>query len=60
MYAWQEDDLPEEDEESEREAQLLLIELETMKAVEQIQMLQQVCCTETLKTCCTWQQKELG
>lgn len=35
--------MAEEDEESEREAQLLLTELETMKAVEQIQMLQQVC-----------------
>ena len=51
MYAVQEDAVPEEDEESEREAQLLLIELETMKAVEQIQMLQQVCCIATFETC---------
>ena len=38
----QDDGIPEEDEESEREAQLLLVELETMKAVEQTHMLQQV------------------
>ena len=37
------DDLPhEQDEESAREIGLLQIELETMKAIEQIQMLQQV------------------
>lgn len=33
---------PEQDEESEREVGLLQIELQTLKAVEQIQMLQQV------------------
>lgn len=37
------DDLPhEQDEESAREVGLLQIELESMKAIEQIQMLQQV------------------
>ena len=38
----QDDGIPEVDEESEREAQLLLVEMETMKAVEQSHMLQQV------------------
>lgn len=52
MVAVQDGVTGEQDEEAERESSLLQIELETMKAVEQMQMLQQVSmCSRTPPDC---------